>query len=143
MTVGLIARDDESSEFFNATAQNTLLVQRCEHCKHLQYPLPFAASVGRCRNCGRPDLSWQPVSGFGVLITWTHLHRKPSKAGTPTPVTTVAIVELDEGPWVHTQLRHIPETLHAGDRVVVAFERTAAGEAIPVFENGSMIRPRH
>ena len=32
MAVGPIARDDESAEFFEATAKNVLLTQRCEQC---------------------------------------------------------------------------------------------------------------
>jgi uncharacterized OB-fold protein len=133
MPVGPIARDGESAEFFEAAANNVLLVQQCEQCGHRQYPLPFAPSVGRCRACGSITLTWQAASGSGRLISWTHLHRKPSKDGTPTAVTTVAIVELDEGPWVFTQLDADPDTLHAGDPVTVSFDRADGGEAVPVF----------
>ncbi len=134
MPVSVIARDDESAEFFDATAQGTLVVQSCATCGHLQYPLTFAPAVIRCRNCGSAELSWVPVAGNGSLVTWTHIHRRPRPDGTPAPVTTVGVVELDEGPWVYTQLRSVPDELHAGDRVQVAFERADGGEALPVFE---------
>lgn len=139
MAVGLIARDDESAEFFDATSENTLVIQQCTKCSHLQYPLPFAPSTARCRNCSHTDLSWQPVSGEGHLISWTHLHRKPNNDGTPAPVTTVAIIELNEGPWIHTQLSAVPESLHAGDRMHVTFDRAEGGEAIPLFQPAATV----
>jgi uncharacterized OB-fold protein len=133
MAVGPIARDDESAEFFEAAANNVLLVQHCGQCGHRQYPLPFAPSVGRCRACGSTAVTWQAASGSGRLVSWAHLHGRPGKDTSPAPVTTVAIVELDEGPWVFTQLHADPGTLHAGDPVTVSFDRADSGEVVPVF----------
>jgi uncharacterized OB-fold protein len=134
MPVGPILRDDESAEFFDATADRKLLVQHCAVCGHKQYPLPFAPSVRRCRACASRNLSWEPAAGTGTLVSWTHIHGKPGKDGSPAPVTTVGIVELDEGPWVHTQLRVAPDhALRVGDALQVDFDRAEGGEAVAVF----------
>lgn len=133
MTIGAIVRDEESADFFEATAAGVLTVQLCGECGHRQFPLTFVPSVIRCRACGSAQLTWVPVSGLGGLVTWTHVHHKPAQDGTPRPPTTIAVVELDEGPWVHAQLRSAPPNLHVGLRVAVNFDAAEGGESLPVF----------
>jgi hypothetical protein len=46
----------------------------------------------------------------------------------------IGVIELGEGPWVHTQLRDVAiHDLTPGLRLIVDFERPAAGEPLPVF----------
>ncbi len=133
MTIGSIARDDESADFFEGTAAGVLKVQRCAECGHRQFPLTFAPSVLLCRACGSAQLQWMPVSGLGSLITWTHMHHKPTADGTARTPTTIAVIELNEGPWVHAQLRSAPPNLQVGLRVAVEFDGPEGGESLPVF----------
>ena len=133
-TLGVMVRDEETSAFFDAAAAGTLVVQVCGDCGHRQFPQPFTPGTSRCHGCASSDLSWQPVSGQGNLVTWTVLQNRPQPDGTPAPVVIIGVIELDEGPWVHTQLRDV--TIHdltSGLRLIVDFERPAAGEPLPVF----------
>jgi uncharacterized protein len=133
-TLGVMVRDEETSAFFDAAAAGTLVVQVCGDCGHRQFPQPFTPGTSRCHGCTSSDLSWQPVSGQGNLVTWTVLQNRPQPDGTPAPVVIIGVIELDEGPWVHTQLRDV--TIHdltPGLRLIVDFERPAAGEPLPVF----------
>jgi hypothetical protein len=65
------------------------------------------------------------------------LHPRGSPPGQPAALTVLALVELDEGPWLHTGLAVTsPEAiaaLRAGQRVAASFVHPADGESYPVF----------
>ncbi|MBT2265551.1 OB-fold domain-containing protein [Rhodococcus erythropolis] len=48
------------------------------------------------------------------------------------PATVLAIVELDEGPWLYTLLTESPRTDAAGP-LRVSFQRRELGKRYPVF----------
>jgi uncharacterized OB-fold protein len=50
----------------------------------------------------------------------------------------LALVELDEGPWLHTWLIADPAAVVVGMAVVARFEHPAEGESYPVFWPGSL-----
>ncbi|WP_433871303.1 Zn-ribbon domain-containing OB-fold protein [Saccharopolyspora sp. CA-218241] len=127
MPVHPLQRDPESAPFFDGTAEGRLLIRRSpstgEH-------LPPAAQTG---SDGSTDLEWAEASGRGRIATWAAVHRKPDAEGRTHPVV-IAIVELDEGPWLHARIvRAAPEDVRSGREVTVEFERPEGGEAIPVF----------
>jgi uncharacterized OB-fold protein len=132
--VGVLARDDETAPFLDAAAAGTLVVQQCGRCAQRQFPSPTTPGTGRCHSCASDALSWVPVAGTGRLVTWTLQQGRPAPDGTPAAVTVLGVVELDEGPWVHTQLRvHEPVALEPDMRLAVQFERPEGGEPLPVF----------
>ncbi|MFG1688692.1 Zn-ribbon domain-containing OB-fold protein [Nonomuraea sp. NPDC049269] len=123
MPVGTVHRDAATAEFFDGTARGELLIRRCEECRG-----PAAPQARTCPHCGSPALSWAPAAGTGQVVSWSVVHAKGA------PPTVVAIVELDEEPWIQVQINGVaPEEVHGGMRVRVAFERPEGGEAIPVF----------
>jgi uncharacterized protein len=133
-TLGVMVRDDETSAFFAAADAGTLVVQVCGDCGYRQFPQPFTPGTSRCHACASKGLSWQPVSGQGSLITWTVLQNRHGPDDDPAPVVIVAVIELDEGPWVHTQLRDVAVgDLTHGLRLSAGFERPEGGEPLPVF----------
>jgi uncharacterized protein len=126
--VGAVQRDASTAEFFAGTGRGELLLRRCAACG--QFSRPQARSCGQCRSA---DLSWAPAAGQGTVVSWSVVHGRAAGGGPPAR-TVVAIVELDEGPWLHAQLVDIsPATVSGGQRVTVRFERAEDGEAIPVF----------
>lgn len=135
--VGVMVRDEVTAPFFDAAAAGRLVVQLCATCGERQFPAPFTPGTDRCHHCAGDQLSWVPVAGTGALVTWTLQQGRPAPDGTSAPVAVLAVVELDEGPWVHTQLRDVdPAALRAGARLSVRFERPAGGEPLPVFHPG-------
>jgi uncharacterized protein len=129
MTVGTMQRDPATAEFFDGTARGELLIRRCARCDHAAAP-----RCETCLACGSPELDPVPARGTGTIASWTRVHGRPPRDGGPAPVTAVVIVELDEGPWVHSQVvTDAPQDVRTGLRVAVDFERPEGGEAIPVF----------
>lgn len=132
--LGVLVRDDETAPFLDAAAAGTLVVQQCGRCGGRQFPQPSTPGTDRCHHCAGDALSWVPVAGTGQLVTWTLQQGRPAPDDGTVPVLVLGVVELDEGPWVHTQLRvEDPAALEAGMRLAVQFERPEGGEPLPVF----------
>jgi uncharacterized protein len=128
MAVGAVQGDADTAEFFAGTERGELLLRRCGACGALSRPQ--ARSCGQCRSA---ELSWAPAAGQGTVVSWSVVHGRAA-GGEPLARTVVAIVELDEGPWLHSRLVDVsPDSLSGGQRVTVGFERAEGGEVIPVF----------
>jgi uncharacterized OB-fold protein len=128
MAVGAVQRDADTAEFFDAAARGELLLRRCGGCG--QYSRPWARS---CDQCGSADLSWGRATGHGTVVSWAVVHGRAAGSESPGR-TVVAIVEVDEGPWLYAQLAVAdPDTIGGGQQVTVRFERAEGGEAVPVF----------
>ena len=129
-----ITRDDASAAFFDGTARGVLLLRRCDDCGRRSAPRTLT-----CPACHSARLAWEPARGTGTLASWTVVHHRPAR-GAPTPRTVAGLVELDEGPWLHARIDGIdPSRLRAGLPLIVAFDRPADGEAIPVFQSAEPV----
>jgi uncharacterized OB-fold protein len=126
VAVSAFTRDEETAEFLDAAARGQLLLRRCE-LGHFSEPAATA-----CTTCASAELSWTPASGRARLVSWAITHGRTD--GGPAR-QVLAIGELDEGPWWWSCLPGAdPSDLHAGDALVVDFERPeGASEALPVF----------
>jgi uncharacterized OB-fold protein len=120
----------ETRPFWAAARRHELSLQRCRGCgAHVFYPR------AACPQCLGADLEWKRVSGRGRLHTFTVVHR--GQKGFPLgPPYVIAIVELDEGPRMMTNLIGIeadPAKLTIGMPVEVVFEDVSAEIALPRF----------
>ena len=126
MTVRVLQRDERSAEFFDATAEGRLMLRRCEKCGHIGVP-----QTEFCPRCGSEELTWTDSEGTGVITAYGVVHARSAEGAPRTPI---AIVELDEGPWIYAQIVDAdPDAVGVGTRVRVGFERPEGGEAVPVF----------
>jgi uncharacterized OB-fold protein len=123
-----VDRDEASAGFFDAAAHGRLAVRRCVTGDGL-----FAPEVARCPRCGAAT-EWITVSGRGRLVTWAVVHRSPHPALAEVTPYVTAVVELVEGPWLHTRLAvDDAASLAPGLPVAVAFARPPEGESVPYF----------
>jgi uncharacterized OB-fold protein len=153
MTVGAVQSDAATAEFLAGTARGELLLRHCAACGAFSRP-----QAQSCEQCQSADLTWARACGQGTVVSWSVVHGRAAGGG-PPPRTVVAIVELDEGPWLHAQLADAepgtlsgdpaspdpagpdpgspdpgsPRPADGGLRVTASFERAPGGEAIPVF----------
>ncbi len=129
-------RDPSSAPFFEAAARGELVVRICPTCDRRARPETVC-----CLECAYEPLGWTAVSGRATLVSWAVVHPRPSTAvapSTPSSEATVpvvlAIVELEEGPWLHTRLFDVdPASAHVGLVLQVAFVASGA-EQVPVFQ---------
>jgi uncharacterized OB-fold protein len=117
--------DHTTQPWWDATREGVLMVQSCNACGSSQlYPRAL------CTTCGSTDLSFAPASGRGAVYSFTVVHRAPHAAFTPP--YTVALVRLEEGPVVLTNL------VDAGDvrcdmPVTLTWEDLPDGRRLPLF----------
>ena len=69
------------------------------------------------------DLEWREVSGEGTVYTFTVARRPTAPAWAEDVPRLIAVVELDEGPRLTTELVDVePEAIHIGMRVRPVFQ---------------------
>lgn len=109
------------------TLDDTLMIRRCARCDRLYAPLTVD-----CASCASDSLEWVPSSGAGSVLSWRVVDRGVIGGRGETMPLTVAVVELDEGPWVYTSIEgKIP--LVASGPVRVRFRPRHRDGRFPVF----------
>jgi uncharacterized protein len=78
--------------YWDAARRHELVIQRCQDCRRYRhYPRPL------CPACGSARWEWSPVSGRGVIYTFTVTHRAFHPAWQDRTPYAVVTVELEEG----------------------------------------------
>jgi hypothetical protein len=122
--------NDVNRPFWDGCRRGELLLQRCSHCERLRYP---AAVV--CPQCLSAEAQWQAMSGGGKVFSFVVFHRAYHPAWEGKVPYNVALIELDEGPIVLSNVVGVDNAaLEVGLPVQVAFETVDDSLAIPVFK---------
>jgi uncharacterized protein len=124
---------DLTQPYWDAARRRELVIQRCDSCDHWLFP-PRA----HCPVCGSDRLVWRPVSGRGSVYSFTVAHRPPHPVFAEQCPLTIAIVELEEGPRMLTNITGCePGQVEVGMKVAVAFESIDDSDILlPVFTPG-------
>ncbi|WP_037176055.1 Zn-ribbon domain-containing OB-fold protein [Rhodococcus sp. UNC363MFTsu5.1] len=103
------------------------MILRCEACATLLAPEETA-----CSTCGRDELERVRAAGTGTVVSWTVVDCSSADLPLALVPCTLAIVELDEGPWIYTWIEgELP--VHPDRSVRVEFLQAESGERFPVF----------
>jgi uncharacterized OB-fold protein len=116
--------------YWDGARQHELLYQKCKICgANWHPPMPI------CPACHSSDFDWLAASGGGFVYTYTVVHHPTHPAFTDRVPYVVAVVELDEGPRVVTNIQNCqPTAVSAGMRVRIVFEDLAEGVTLPQAE---------
>lgn len=124
--------DVVTQPYWDAAARGVLLYMRCDACGE-----PFSYPRAHCPLCWSGEVSWHEAAGTGSVYTFTVIHQNDLPPFNERVPYVVAIVELDEGIRMTTNLEGIaPEDVACGLRVRVAFREEARDEGtvhLPVF----------
>lgn len=107
-------------------AGDSLMIRRCTRCAKL-----FAPLVVDCSSCASDSLEWLPSAGAGSIVSWRVVDRAATGMPSEEPLT-IAIVELDEGPWVYTSIEGDLPAMR-GCPVRVQFQPCPPADRFPVF----------
>jgi uncharacterized OB-fold protein len=114
---GLSPIDDPlAGPFFAAAGEGRLVVQRCNSCDALRWP-PL---VG-CPECRSRDTSWVDVAPTGTIWSYVVYHRAFARELAAQIPYTVAMIELDDGPYMVGRLIHGEKPPAVGERTVAEF----------------------
>ena len=118
----------ETAHFWEGTKAGELRLQRCNDCKETYFPpRPF------CPHCSSRSVAVYKASGKGVLWSYV-IHHRPAPGFTPP--YAIAVVKLDEGPRMMTNIVDCPQTpeaLQLDMPVVVKFEKQDDNITLPLF----------
>ncbi len=121
---GAVASED-SQWYFAALAAGRLELPRCAACGH--WARPTSASL--CAECGSDAMTPMASAGNGHIVCTIVDHRAVEGE------RVLGLVELDEGPWIATQIlsdsdRGRPAQGMAVELRIMAFDN---GEPVPAF----------
>jgi uncharacterized OB-fold protein len=119
---GTARRDERSGPWFDALADGSLVIHRCRDCGHVSRP-----DTASCPACQSEDLEWFRAGGGGTVVSLI----RDYSGGEPL---VLALVELDEGPWLHARLTDFPEgTIGCRVTLTVLPPDGDDGEHVPAF----------
>ena len=122
----------ETQPYWDGAKAGELRLQRCNACAHAYFPpRPF------CPKCASREVSWFRASGRGTLYSHV-IHHRPVPGFTPP--YSIAVVELEEGPRLMTNIigcPQTPEALRLDMPVEVVFTAVSAAITLPQFRPAS------
>ena len=119
----------ETSHFWEGCREGVLRLQRCHQAGHVYFPpRPF------CPHCGSREVEVFEASGKGILWSYVINHRpRPDISDKPY---AIALVKLDEGPVMMSNIRGCPQTpaaLQLDMPLEVLFEVQNEQITLPLF----------
>jgi uncharacterized protein len=121
---------EETAPFWEGCMKGELRLQRCLACGHRQFP---PACV--CSACLHDNLEWITASGRGTVASYTVVHWSPNPAYGADAPYVLALIALEEGPRMLTNIVGAPpDTVRIGMAVKVCFEQCAPAVALPKFQ---------
>lgn len=123
--------DPVTAPFWESVKAHAMQIQRCDDCgNYIFYPR------GLCPHCFSSNLAWQPVAGTGQVHAFTIVHRHPHPAFAAEIPYVVALIELDEGVRMMSNLVGVepdPEHVRVGMPVEVVYEDVTDEVTLPKF----------
>lgn len=92
------AVEDVAAPFYEALADGRLIFQRCD-AGHAWLP-----PRSHCPRCLSAEVGWDEAGGEATLLSWVVYHRAFHPAFEDRVPYNVALVELDEGPRLMTNV---------------------------------------
>lgn len=119
----------ETAEYWAGCQRRELLIQRCTDCGACQfYPRLL------CTRCSGRALQWVRASGRGAIRTFTIVRRAVSAAYAAEVPYVVALIRLEEGPTLMSNVVGCAvETVAIDMPVEVVFDDWPGGVTVPKF----------
>jgi hypothetical protein len=120
---------EDSAPYWEAARAGELRMQCCLDCGHVRFPPAIL-----CARCLSERAEWMRVSGKGTVFSWIVVHQSQHPAFNADTPYNVAIVELAEGPRLHTTVVGCGnDEIHIGMAVEVIFDRVSDEVTLPRF----------
>jgi uncharacterized OB-fold protein len=119
----------ESRSFWEGCRRHELLVQRCAECRAFWFPPSIL-----CPECLGTAWEWTKISGWGRVYSFVVFHRVYHVGFTDEIPYVVAVVELEEGPRLMSNIIGCdPYDVHCEMAVEVVFEDISETVTLPKF----------
>ena len=122
----------EAKPYWDGLREGKLMLPECNDCgKAFFYPRIA------CPHCHSRNVGWMQASGKGKLYSFQIAYRAPNPAFKIPPPYVLAMVELEEGPRLMSNLINVeadPEVIKCDMAVEVVFEKQTDEVTIPLFQ---------
>lgn len=119
----------QSEPFWAAARERRLVVPKCRSCSSAWFPPTLM-----CPSCGSADREWFEVSGRGTVFSFVVMHRVYHPGFVGRVPYVVAVIELEEGQRLLSNVVGIPpDQVHCDMPVQVIFEECRGDWVIPQF----------
>ena len=125
----------EAKPYWDGLREGKLMLPECNDCgKAFFYPRIA------CPNCHSRNVGWVQASGKGKLYSFQIAYRALNPAFKIPPPYVLAMVELEEGPRLMSNLINVeadPDVIKCDMAVEVVFEKQTNEVTIPLFQPAS------
>ena len=119
----------ESIPFWEGTRKHHLMIQKCNECGHHWFP---PSTV--CTECGSNNIEWVQSSGKGKIFSFVIFHRLYHKGWDGEIPYVVAVIELEEGARLLSNIINTPpDNVKCDMPVKVVFEEATNNLTLPKF----------
>ena len=119
----------ETAPFWAGVQERKLLMPRCDACGTVAFPPTVA-----CKQCDAQAFTWSEMSGNGTVYSFVVYHRVYHPAFADKVPYVVAVVDLDEGPRIISNVTGVPVDAVVCDMPVqVVYVEQRDGYLIPKF----------
>ncbi len=119
----------DTKPFWDACGTHQLKIQQCRNCGAFRMPPSFL-----CPKCCSRNSEWTVASGRGRVYSYVVYHKAFHPAFTGEVPYVAAIVELDEGPHLITNIIGCrPDEVRCNMPVEVVWDDRTEEVAIPLF----------
>jgi uncharacterized protein len=121
--------NERTKPFWEAAKRHELRMQRCPNCGYVRYP-----PAPRCPECLEENDDWVLLSGRGKVWSFSIYHHVFNQTFKEEIPYNIALVELEEGPRLLTNIVGIPnDKLRVDMPVEVAFDDVTDDVALVKF----------
>ena len=104
-------------------------MQKCGDCGHIRYPISRV-----CPKCLSYEFEWADLSGRGEVFSYVVFYQLYDKAFEKDIPYNVALVQLDEGPRMYSNIVGVEnDAVKIGDAVEAVFDPVTPEVTIPHF----------
>ena len=120
---------DETRPFWDGAREGRLTMQRCRSCGHIRFPINFV-----CSQCLSYETEWVDLSGRGEVFAYVVFHQLYNKAFKEDIPYNVALVQLEEGPRMYSNVVGCDnDDVAVGDKLEAVFVPVTAEVTLPKF----------
>ena len=125
----------EAKPYWDGLKEHKLMLPKCDDCGK-----PFFYPRILCPNCHSRNISWIQASGKGKLFSFQIAHRSLNPAFKVELPCVVAMIELEEGPRMMSNLINVepsPDVVKCDMPVEVVFEKQNDDVTLALFQPAS------
>lgn len=127
----IVPKADALTEpYWQGVKDGKLFLQSCRSCGLTWHP-----PTPICPACQAKNYEWRAASGRGTVYSFTVVHHAAHVAVARKVPYLVALVTLEEGPRVVSNILNCPaERVQVGMPVALTFQEISPGVVLPQFE---------